>query len=199
MFGVAEAALATPAPRVLLCGLKGRIVAIADQMPDAPTPLTITRPALGDEQSPGRALTITQATETASPRIAAHPQRLELAPLALDEDLDVLFGADDETQSLFCLVNRSEAMITACSFGFPSTKRLTPPEHATHTSCRPINKTTAIFCHHLSSAFLKLVFTAEIFLRLWRSDPDLISRRRRGHARQRRCGRSAVAARASAK
>jgi hypothetical protein len=53
MFGVAKAALAAPAARVLLSRLKGRIVAIADQMPDAPTPLAIAGAALGDESRRG--------------------------------------------------------------------------------------------------------------------------------------------------
>lgn len=65
-------------------------------MPNAPLPLPIPRAALRDVKPARRALAIAQVSETAPPCVARHFQRAELAPLALEEDFDVFFGADDK-------------------------------------------------------------------------------------------------------
>src|SRR5258706_4198121 len=66
-------------------------------MPNAPLPLPIPCAALRDVKPARRALAIAQASETAPPCVARHLQRAELAPLALEEDFDVFFGANDKS------------------------------------------------------------------------------------------------------
>src|SRR6266511_819187 len=97
VFRVAKAAFASPAALIFPLGFERGVVAVRDQMPDAPTPLPIARAALRDEQTARRFLAIAQSSETAPPRVAAHLERLKLPPPPLEEDLDVLFRANDES------------------------------------------------------------------------------------------------------
>src|SRR5262245_11357500 len=96
VFGVAEAAFTPPTPFVPLLGLNRAVFAIRDQMPDAPLPLTIPCPALRDVEPMRRAFAVSQSPEAAPPRVACHPQGAELTPGALEENFDVLLGADDK-------------------------------------------------------------------------------------------------------
>lgn len=83
-------------PLVFLLGLECAVVAVADQVPNAPLLFPVSRTALCDVEPARATLAIAQASEAAPPRVARHLQAAELAPLALEENFDVLFGADDE-------------------------------------------------------------------------------------------------------
>ena len=58
MLGSAEAAFAAPATLVFLLGLERAVVAIADQLPKAPLPLSIPRAALREVKPARRALAV---------------------------------------------------------------------------------------------------------------------------------------------
>src|SRR5207244_4190344 len=64
--------------------------------PNAPLPLPIPRAALRDVKPAWRALAIAQVSETATPCVARHFQRAELAPMAQEENFDVFFSAGDK-------------------------------------------------------------------------------------------------------
>src|SRR5829696_5077114 len=100
-FGVAESFLAAKPPAIFAARLLGTHIAIAQQMPDTPFAFSISLPALRYKQASRRALAVTQSAKRAPSKVPRHAQMLELDPIAIETNLDVVFRANDEANSQF--------------------------------------------------------------------------------------------------
>ena len=100
-FGGAESFLTAKPPRIFLGRLLGTHRPIAQQMPDAPSALSISLAASRHIQASRVAFAVTQSAKTSPPLIPPQPKMFELDPLAVATDLDVVFRANDAANSQF--------------------------------------------------------------------------------------------------
>jgi len=100
-FRIAEPFLAAKPPRIFLARLLGSHPLIAQKMPDAPFTFSISLPALRHKQASWVFLAVTQLPNTAPSLVARQSNLFQLDPLAVEINLDVVFGANDERNSQF--------------------------------------------------------------------------------------------------
>jgi hypothetical protein len=100
-FRVAESFLAAKPPRIFLGRSLGTHPSIANKMPDTPFAFSIPLPTLRHIKPSRVVVAVTQTPKTAPSLIARQAQMLELDPIAVETDLYVVFGADNESNSQF--------------------------------------------------------------------------------------------------
>src|SRR5215210_2328378 len=100
-FRIAESFFAAKPPRIFLSRLLGTHTPIAQQMPDAPFAFSISLAALRHVKPSPVFVAVTQPPTRAPSLVSRQSKILELDPLAVEINLDVVFGANDERNSQF--------------------------------------------------------------------------------------------------
>src|SRR5215216_831856 len=100
-FRIAESFLAAKPPRIFLSRLLGTHLLIAQKVPDAPFAFSISLAALSHIKASWVFLAVTQPPTRAPSLVARQSKIFELDPLAVEINLDVVFGANDERDSQF--------------------------------------------------------------------------------------------------
>jgi hypothetical protein len=100
-FSIAESFLAAKPPRIFAARLLGTHIAIAQQMPYAPFAFTSSLSALRYNQASRVTLAVSQTAKAAPSKVSRQAQMLELDPIAIETNLEVVFSANDEANSQF--------------------------------------------------------------------------------------------------
>jgi hypothetical protein len=100
-FRIAESFFAAKPPSIFFGRLLGTHIAIAQQMPDTPFAFPISLSALRHIKPSRVFLAVTKSSKTSPPKVSPQSKILELEPLAVVINLDVVFRANDEANSQF--------------------------------------------------------------------------------------------------
>src|SRR5215212_5004908 len=98
-FRIAESFFAAKAPRIFAARLLGTHITISQQVPDTPFAFSISLAALCYKQASLFTLAVTQSAKTSPSKVSRQAQMLELDPIAVETNLDVVFRTNDKANS----------------------------------------------------------------------------------------------------